>query len=343
MTLIAGLDVGGAHLKVAVVEDGRAIRVQQLMCPLWRGIDRLDTALAEATRIVSGCDRVAVTMTGELSDLFESRRQGVGVLAERLTREFGENTRFWMGERAFGTCDCAIEHHRDVGSTNFLATAKAIAARLPDAILIDLGSTTADIVPVAGGRPGPLYLDDAGRQASGELVYTGFTRTAVMGVTQVAPFGGQWVTLAREYLATMADVRRVLGNLDDAVDLHDTADGRGKSLAESTQRLARMLGRDAGDGTAAQWRSAARHVEECQLRSIHDGLMLVLSRHPDLEAARVVTAGIGADAAAAVARRAGLSPIPFGELVEADKSCVLHATHCAPAVAVAMLAAGIAA
>ena len=46
MAITAGYDVGGAHLKVALAEDGRTIAVRQIACPLWRGLDRLDAALA---------------------------------------------------------------------------------------------------------------------------------------------------------------------------------------------------------------------------------------------------------------------------------------------------------
>ena len=46
MTITAGLDVGGAHLKVALAEDGRIVAVRQIACPLWQGFDQLEAALA---------------------------------------------------------------------------------------------------------------------------------------------------------------------------------------------------------------------------------------------------------------------------------------------------------
>ena len=33
MTAIVGLDIGGAHLKLARVRDGRVLQVRQLPCP----------------------------------------------------------------------------------------------------------------------------------------------------------------------------------------------------------------------------------------------------------------------------------------------------------------------
>jgi probable H4MPT-linked C1 transfer pathway protein len=339
MTITAGLDVGGAHLKVALVEDGRPIAVRQFACPLWQGLDKLDAALTEAAPLLAKAQRFAVTMTGELSDLFPDRETGVRTLVALLSSKLGDNVRFWLGQRdAFGDANEAVRHHRDVGSTNFLATAAVIGRKYDEALLIDFGSTTADIVPVRGGKPVPRGLTDAERQTTGELVYTGFTRTAVMGVATRAPFKGQWVSLAREYLATMADVRRVLGEpyLAD-FDLHATADGKGKSEDESVTRLARMLGRDSADGTFDEWRVAAAFIREEQLRSIHDGAMQVLSHVPLAADALVVAAGIGATDAVAVGLRLGRQCVAFGDVAGADETCRVWATACAPAVAVAQL------
>ena len=339
MTVTAGLDVGGAHLKVALVEDGRTLAARQFLCPLWQGLDKLDAALAEARPLLARATRFAVTMTGELSDLFPDRETGVQTLVGRIEADLGSAARFWMGPRGFGSGDDARARHADVGSTNFLATAAFIARKHADALLIDFGSTTADIIPVTGGTACPLGLSDADRQATGALVYTGATRTAVMAVASEAPFGGQWVSLAREYLATMADVRRILGYDLSGIDLHATADGKGKSLAESVTRLARMLGRDARDGSAEAWEGAARHIRELQLRSIHDGATRVLSAVAVARSAPVIAAGIGAGDIHEIARRLGRTAIDFGALAEADAGCLEVATGAAPAVAVAHLLA----
>lgn len=338
MTITAGLDVGGAHLKVALVEDGRATEVRQIACPLWQGLDKVEAAFAEAAPLLAQASRFAVTMTGELSDLFPDRETGVRTLVTLVSSKLGDGVRFWMGQKGdFGSADAAVRNHGDVGSMNFLATATLIGRKLSDAVLIDFGSTTADIIPISGGRPVPRGLTDAERQTTGELVYTGTTRTAVMGVATRAPFDGQWVNLAREYLATMADVRRILGEDLAEIDQHATADGKGKSRAESITRLARMLGRDASDGDEAQWQRVAAWLREEQLRSITDGAYQVLSARALPGTAPFVAAGIGAPDAAVVATRLGRQVVLFGELAGASENARRSATHCAPAVAVAFL------
>jgi len=337
MTIRAGLDVGGAHLKVALVEDGRLVDVRQIVCPLWQGLDRLDRALADAKPLLARAASHAFTMTGELSDLFPDRTTGVATLLDRLERELGSGTAVWMGSRGFGSFADARAQPAEVGSTNFLATAALVARHYADALLIDFGSTTGDVIPVYNGKPQPVGLTDGVRQTTGELVYTGYTRTSVMAVTTRAPFQGQWVGLAREHFASMADVRRILGVDLALVDLHATADGKDKSPASSLTRLARMFGRDAAEGTPEDWRVVASYVREAQLRSLLDGAAQVLSRRPLPLSAPVIGAGIGAADVADLAARLGRTYHSFDAMVGASADLRLWATACAPAVAVALL------
>lgn len=338
MGITAGLDVGGAHLKVAVAEDSRVRHVEQIACPLWQGMTHLDQALAAAHPLIADAGTVAITMTGELSDLFADRREGVETLVQKLDGEFGSRARFWMGRHGFGTAADAVAQYIDVASTNFLATAGLVARHHSDALLIDMGSTTTDIIAITDGTPNVLGLTDADRLATFELVYTGLTRTAVMGVATSAEFQGRRQGLCREYLATMADVRRILGDLPDGVDQHATADGRGKSVPESIARLARMFGRDAADGTPDDWRAAAAAIAEAQLKSIMEGCEAVIAGTVLPHSAPVVVAGIGADIIAmGIAHRSARKAVFFGDLAGAEANAVASATHCAPAVALTLL------
>lgn len=338
MSQIAGYDVGGAHLKVALIEDGVIVHVEQIACPLWRGLDQLDLALTRAQGITRHADIHAVTMTGELADIFPDRYTGVATLVERLDAALGTKARFWMGQRGFGVRDEALTHHDDVASSNFLATARVAARLAGHGLLIDMGSTTTDIIALADGVPAPIGTSDAARLRSGELVYTGLTRTPVMAVATRGLFEGQWQTLARDPFATMADVRRITCDLPDGVDQHTTSDGRGTSDADSRARLARCFGRDVVAGEDASWAVSARALAERQLRSVHDGCLQVLSARPPDGPCQIVAAGIGEKIATEVARRLDMPAVTFGALVKAPLTWRDWATRCAPAVAVAMLA-----
>lgn len=336
MNIRAGIDVGGAHLKVAIADGTRLVAVQQFRCRLWLGLEKLDTALRKAAPMLANAKSIAVTMTGELSDVFPDRTVGVETIVRRITAEFGEGVRFWIGPRGLGAASDALAHPRDVGSTNFLATAAFAARTHADALVIDFGSTTADIIPIRDGRAIPAGLTDATRQTTGELVYTGYSRTAVMGVATRAPFRGKWVTLAREYLATMADVRRILGTDLSEIDQQATADGKDKSVESSIVRMARMLGRDASEGSFEDWQTVAAYVREEQLRSIHDGALQVISRAALPRSAPVIAAGIGAPDVAGIGTRLNRRVIPFAELAGAPPELAIWATACAPAVSLAL-------
>ena len=320
MTLRAGLDVGGAHLKVALVENGSVHTVRQFVCPLWKGLHTLKVALDEAAPLLSQAHEYALTMTGELSDFFPNRATGVTSLLQHIERSLGSNIRVWMGTRGFGTLSQAHEATPHVGSTNFLATATYLARHIPEALFVDFGSTTVDI-----------------RQKAGELSYTGYTRTALMAVTTKAPFKGEWVSLAREYLATMADVRRIIGcDLND-VDLHETADGKDKSLLSSQQRFARMFGRDTEEGSEDDWHISALFVREEQIKSILDGIFLVLSGVPLAPTAPLIGAGSGESEIHDIARRLGKSFLSFSSVLSCPTALKKMASTCAPAVSVALL------
>ncbi len=265
MAITAGYDVGGAHLKVALTEGGRVVAAVQIPCPLWLGLDRLDAAFRQAGPLTARARRHAVTMTGELCEIFPDRPTGVRTLVDRLVKLLGPETRIWMGPCGFGSAQEARLDPATVASTNFLASAELVAQLLGDGLLVDMGSTTTDIIPVVSAAPCPRGLTDGERLATSELVYTGLTRSDVATVAHEVFFKQRRQRLAAGNFATMADVRRVLGELPEGTDQHGTADRRGTSLGESVARLARAFGRDAPDATLDDWRAAARAIADRQM------------------------------------------------------------------------------
>ena len=339
MAVAAGCDVGGANLKVALADGNRIVAVQQIPCPLWQGLDRLEAAFAAARPLTARAGLHAATMTAELCELFPDRKTGVITLIDRLQFILGPDLSIWMGPRGLGSVQEARVDPVSVASTNFLASAAVIARHRGDALLIDFGSTTTDIIPIVGGAPVPRGLTDGDRLTTGELVYTGLTRTDITSVTHKAPLHGHTHRLAAGGFATMADVRRILGALPDGVDQHATADGRGTSLEESLARFARCFGRDRLDASLEDWRTAAHIVADRQMAEITAAVAEVLAATPIPQDAPVIAAGIGAGLIAPLAADMGRPCRLFGDLIEAaDDECRLWATRCAPAAAVALLA-----
>lgn len=338
-----GWDLGGAHLKVALAAPGdRVLQVSQIPCPLWLGMEKLRGALREARHMVDAGDggaRHGVTMTGELVDLFAGRAEGVARLVEAMTEEFpGADLRIYAGRSGFLAPAAAVARPDDVASANWLASAAFLAARLDEALFVDLGSTTTDLIPLSGGRPAVAGWTDAERLAAEELVYTGITRTPVMAVARTVPFAGARQALMAEYFATMADVHRLTGQLPADADLLPAADGGEKTELASARRLARMAGRDVESAELPAWRRLAGHLAERQLRQLHDAADRVLSRNGLGETAPLIGAGSGRFLLERLASRLDRPYRDFAAFVEGTAQGRDRAATCAPAVSVALLA-----
>jgi probable H4MPT-linked C1 transfer pathway protein len=341
---IFGWDVGGAHVKVSLTDGhGAVLDIAQWACPLWQGLDHLertiDLVFERWPVAQTAAAQHAVTMTGEMVDLFEDRAQGVRAIAAALAQRLGPRLRFYAGDAGWLTPQTCAAGWRSVASANWLATARWVAARVSDALLVDIGSTTTDIIPLAGGCVVARAATDAGRLATGELVYQGVVRTPLCGIAQRIEFAGAAVNVMNEWFATTADVYRLTGELAPQYDLYPSADQGPKTQSASRTRLARMIGRDAHEADPAEWRRFALRWRELQMREIGVNLARVTAAHPELAAAPLVGAGCGRFLAAALAREEARGYIDFGALAAVPESRLDWAATCAPSVAVALLAA----
>ncbi len=115
---ILGLDIGGANLKAATA-DKRAISVP---FPLWKQPDKLPAALAELVARFPDADELAVTMTGELCDCFETKREGVhAIIAAVRFASAGRPIRVWSTDGVFLNSEEAQRNHMKVAAANWHA------------------------------------------------------------------------------------------------------------------------------------------------------------------------------------------------------------------------------
>jgi probable H4MPT-linked C1 transfer pathway protein len=336
MSIVIGWDIGGVHLKAARAEDGRITKAAQYASPLRAGTERLLQAFAEARTEMGRADRNVVTMTGELADIFSSRQEGVERLAMLAEQEL-DTVSIYAGPAGYVRPQDAREHSTGIASANWHACATLIARKRNNALFIDLGSTTTDIIPIVGGKVAARGYTDSERLAAGELVYAGLVRGFVMATASRAPLRGAWTPLINENFATMADVHRILGTLPAGVDLMATADGREKTIAASRARLARMLGIDASDENDETWALVARWFAESQLRAIADAASLVLSSGTSTSPMPIIAAGIGLAIIAETARRLDCAYATIDELLDVAPDLRASVCHCAPAAALAVL------
>jgi (4-(4-[2-(gamma-L-glutamylamino)ethyl]phenoxymethyl)furan-2-yl)methanamine synthase len=341
---VIGWDIGGAHLKAALLEGGVVADVVQLPCALWLGDAALERAIQAVRARWPRADAAhhAVTMTGEMVDRFAHREAGVQRIAALMAGAF-DGVQFFAGDSGWCRADQAGAHWQDVASANWLACARHVATALPDraGVLVDIGSTTTDLIAFRGGRVLSTSRSDAQRLARSELVYQGVVRTPLCVLGQRMPWRGADVNVMNELFATSADVYRLTGELDPAFDQHASADGAPKDAAASRQRLARLIGLDARDGGVAEWLALAHVWRSRQLAELRGQLERVRAEHNLTRGAVLVSAGCGAFLASALAP-AGAACLPYARDVarfagHAPPGTAAWAQVCAPSVAVAAL------
>jgi probable H4MPT-linked C1 transfer pathway protein len=200
-----------------------------------------------------------------------------------------------------------------VAAANWVATALSVAEAHPNALLIDVGSTTADIIAIADGRVAATGHNDLERLLAGELVYTGVLRTNLAAIAPRVPVRGAWCPVASECFAISADVHLVLGRL--APEAYDcpTPDGRPPTLEFARERIARLVCADVEQLEPGEIDAIAAYLADEQLRQIEDAARRV--QRPLPPAAPVVAAGSGAFLGREIASRLGraVAPAPWGE------------------------------
>jgi hypothetical protein len=233
---VLGLDIGGANLKAAHTSGPAFSRP----FPLWKRPHDLANEIRQLIADLPAADRVAVTMTGELCDCFPTSRAGVLHILDALEVALPTaSMQIWRTDGKFANLETARADPRPCAAANWLALATYAGrfAPLGPALVVDIGSTTTDLVPLADGIPIPKARTDPKRLKAGELVYTGVRRTpacTLMGT------GG-----AAEFFATTLDVYLLLDKIAENARDTDTADGRPATRDGAHSRLARMLCGDA--------------------------------------------------------------------------------------------------
>jgi len=341
---VAALDVGGANLKAASPDGPALTRPFEL----WRDPGRLTYELGRliAERLAP-FDILAITMTGELCDCYPTKQEGVVHILESLRSAIPPTCSqaivlVWRTDGRLVPIEEAIQDPLPAAAANWLALAQLAASYAPrgPALLVDVGSTTTDIVLLQDGRPLPRGLDDSSRLLSGELVYTGVERTPVAAVVQALPLRDLLCPVAAEHFATTRDVHMLLRDLDEAPEDRSTADGRPATREYARARLARMLCVDASQFDEAAALRAARYVAAAQEGQIERAVRRV-SEAAHFQPQRVVVSGAGEF----LARRAAFGAFTENgassdclEIISLGEKLGRDASTAAPAVALAMIA-----
>jgi probable H4MPT-linked C1 transfer pathway protein len=273
---IIGLDIGGANLKAARADGSARSRVFEL----WKYPDMLGRALGMFVEDWVPAE-LAVTMTGELCDCFATKREGVSRILDEVERAFPRAAiHVWTTAGEFVTPKDARQNYLKAAAANWNALA-TLAGRLirrecgeqvANALMIDVGSTTTDIIPLHQGLPISSGQSDAERLKTRELVYTGARRTPICALLHDG--------VMAELFATSHDAYLSLGMVPDAPHDHHTADGRPATAHHAHGRLARMLGGDPQITPVEETKRLAMQVFDRQRAIIADAVRTVAGRLP---------------------------------------------------------------
>lgn len=299
---VLGIDIGGANIKAATVAgESAAVRFS-----LWREPERLAEQLAGIADRCAPCDAWAVTMTGEMADCFRCRADGVLSLVAS-TRAAADavgirDLTFYRVDGRFVRADGAVRDPLPIASANWHALAAWVATLIDSpALLIDVGGTTTDIIPLEPWMPASLGPNDRGvatssrtdfdRLVTGQLVYLGGERTPVCAVVDALPYGDGSVPVMREVFANLDDCALVLGLGEEYPDDHESCDGQPRTAEAAKNRLARMIGLD---GIAVE-PPAARRMARAAIAAASEALIRGIAAQPRRQVGRWILSGHAAE------------------------------------------------
>jgi (4-(4-[2-(gamma-L-glutamylamino)ethyl]phenoxymethyl)furan-2-yl)methanamine synthase len=343
---VLGLDIGGANTKAAYVstQNGEVAKFETASeyFPFWkRDTKQLCSMLLALKQRLCGStllDCVGVTLTAELSDAYRTKREGVNQILDCVCQVFaGTQVLVLDVTAALRSVESAKAEPLKVASANWAATGWMVAQRIRDCVVVDVGSTSTSIIPIAEGKIEAAGKTDLKKLMNGELVYTGSLRTNVAAIVNSLPLRGGVVRVASELFAQSGDVHLVLGKIKEYDYTVDTADGKGKTLKDALARLARVICADTEMLTEKEILQIAAYIYEQQVGQIAEGLNQVYSQIKQNSKARVpvVVTGLGREfLASKAAEKSGVSKI-----LNLDDLMLNGAPLASPAAGVALMAA----
>jgi (4-(4-[2-(gamma-L-glutamylamino)ethyl]phenoxymethyl)furan-2-yl)methanamine synthase len=348
---VIGLDVGGANTKAAAVDADGRVRIVSEPFEVWRTPGRLADAIASVVGRLGLADApVALTTTAELVDVFESKRVGVLSVLDAVAAALpGRSLRVMTTSGVLVEMARARADPLACAAANWVATALLVARSLPDAILVDCGGTTTDIIPIVAGEVAARGRTDVERLLAGELVYTAALRTNVAAIVSEVPIGGRPCPVSSELFAISADAHLLRGDLTEAQCTCSFPDDRGPRVEHVRARLARVVCADPEQLAAGDLEAIAAAVADAQVAAIAHALARVAARSAQSESESesesepvpvpvpvpVVAVGVGAFLARAAAARCGLDV-----LADADVPLAGAAGEVAACVALSVLGRG---
>ncbi len=326
------IDIGGAYLKFA---DGMGY-AESYPFALWRKPQHLAHELRTLIAEAPPADHLAITMTGELADCFETKATGVQFILDAVQQAAdARHTRVYLSDGRMVAPQIARMNPRLAAASNWHALAKFAGryARQGPGLLIDIGSTTCDIIPLVNGVPQISGVTDTERLLAWHLVYTGVERSPVCAVVDSVPYRGTRCPVAQEFFATVGDAYILLDEMPEDSARTNTADGRPATKIWARRRLGRVICADDENFSQQDALEVSKTIAQAQVEQIQAATQRVIDGLPGRPYA-IVVSGQGEFLARDVIASLKLS----ATIVSLDEKLGAVVSRCAPAHALAVVA-----
>ena len=216
---------------------------------------------------------IVITITAELSDAFSTKKEGITIICNQLEEVFNPDfLRIINVDAEFISVQEARSNYLSVSASNWIATSLVFGERERLGILLDMGTTTLDLIPIKDGQPVTIGKNDVDRLLNYELCYTGVLRPPIASISKNVPFRHTLCSISFERFALMADVYVILGLITEQEYTCDTADGRGKSLQECNARLSRIVCGDINLITQDEIQEIAQYLYKVHQEIVQDAI-----------------------------------------------------------------------
>ena len=195
--VILTIDIGGANTKTLLLLPSNNVKEEIFYFPLWKRKNELKNLLEEIKNKYKP-EIVGITTTAELCDIFETKREGERFIYKVCKQVFEDPY--------FLTIDGELtKKEADIGAANYIASIYYLERKFNEGILLDIGSTTTDVIPFKENKI--LYgKSDLERLMKNQLIYTGMLRTPLNTIVHKIPFKGKKLRVASEFFAITADL-----------------------------------------------------------------------------------------------------------------------------------------
>lgn len=288
MVDVLAFDIGGANTKAAYIttQNGtiKVVRVAMEFFPIWKEPQKLPSVLLSLKQRlnVDKLDALGVTITAELSDAYQTKREGIHHVLGCVKAAFPEVSLYMLNTDArLVPPEEALAEPLGVAAANWAATGWLVAQHLQNGVVIDVGSTSTSIIPIKNRKVVAQGKTDLEKLICGELVYTGSLRTNVAAIVHSIPLKMGVAAVSSEVFALSGDVHLILGNITSEQYTSETADGRGRSVDEAMARLARVVCADTEMLSPQELTDVAGYIYKKQVEQIAVGLGKVYANQKD--------------------------------------------------------------